>query len=191
MLKTLPNKFIFYFKILSLSLCTLTLFSCSSQKNPVLYQSTFNFSAIKQYSFYLSDSPFYNSQSLSHDQRNRIEIAIEKALNQKKLIYTKLANADIIVTYHITKGSRLDYQTYNKVVRFCAACLKANTWQQHNNDWHVYNNGLIIDLVNPTKERSVWRSISPLKFDSKDSGAERNEKIVNAVNVMLGQYLEQ
>jgi hypothetical protein len=189
--KTLPNKFIVYFKILSLILCTLALFSCSSQKNPVIYQSTFNFSAIKQYSFYLSDSPFYSSQSLSHDQRNRIEIAIEKALNKKDLTYTDPANADIIVTYYITKGSLLDYQTYNKVVRFCAACLKANTWQQHNNDWHFYTNGLIIDLVNPTKERSVWRSISPLKFDTKDSGAERNKKIINAVNVMLEQYIQQ
>ncbi len=189
--KTLPNKFIVYFKILSLILCTLAQFSCSSPNNPVIYQSTFNFSAIKQYSFYLSDSAFYNSQSLSHDQRNRIEIAIEKALNKKNLTYTEPDNADIIVTYYITKGSRLDYQTYNKVVRFCAACLKSNTWQQHNNDWHVYNNGLIIDLVNPTKERSVWRSISPLKFDTKDSGAERNKKIINAVNVMLEQYIQQ
>ncbi len=189
--KTLPNKFIIYFKILFLILCTSALFSCSSQKNPVIYQSTFNFSAIKQYSFYLSNSPFYSSQSLSHDQRNRIEIAIEKALNKKDLTYTDPANADIIVTYYITKGSLLDYQTYNKVVRFCAACLKANTWQQHNNDWHVYTNGLIIDLVNPTKERSVWRSISPLKFDTKDSGAERNKKIINAVNVMLEQYIQQ
>lgn len=189
--KTLPNKFIVYFKILSLILCTSALFSCSSQKNPVIYQSTFNFSAVKQYSFYLSNSPFYSSQSLSHDQRNRIEIAIEKALNKKDLTYTDPANADIIVTYYITKGSLLDYQTYNKVVRFCAACLKANTWQQHNNDWHVYTNALIIDLVNPTKERSVWRSISPLKFDTKDSGAERNKKIINAVNVMLEQYIQQ
>ncbi len=189
--KTLPNKFIVYFKILSLILCTLAQFSCSSPNNPVIYQSTFNFSAITQYSFYLSGSPFYSSQSLSHDQRNRIEIAIEKALNKKDLTYTEPENADIIVTYYITKGSRLDYQTYNEVVRFCAACLKANTWQQHNNDWHVYPNALIIDFVNPTKARSVWRSISSRKFDTKDSSAERNEKIINAVNAMLEQYIQQ
>jgi hypothetical protein len=180
----------FHVKLIIYSLCIYSLCGCSTQKSAVLYQSTFNFSAIKQYSFYVSESPFYNSQSLSHDQRNRIEIAIEKALSKKNLTYTKPANANIFVTYHLTKGSRTDYQAYNKVVRFCAACLKANTWQQNNNQWQVYNNGLIIDLVDPAKQRSVWRSISPLKFEPKDSGAERNEKIINAVDDMINQYLK-
>ena len=188
--KPLFNKLTFLLKLIILVLCTPILWGCSTQKHYVFYQSTFNFSAIKQYSFYLSDSPFYNSQSLSHDQRNRVEIAIEKALLKKDLVYTEPANAEMIVTYHLTKGSRTDYQAYNKVVRFCAACLKANTWQKHNNQWQVYNEGLIIDFVDPVKKRSVWRSISPLKFKPKDSGAERNQKIINAVDDMITQYLK-
>ena len=188
--KILLNNLTFHVKLIIYSLCIYSLCGCSTQKSAVFYQSTFNFSAIKEYSFYVSGSPFYNSQSLSHDQRNRIEIAIEKALSKKNLTYTKPANANIFVTYHLTKGSQTDYQAYNKVVRFCAVCLKANTWQQNNNQWQVYNNGLIIDLVDPAKQRSVWRSISPLKFDPKDSGAERNEKIINAVDDMINQYLK-
>ncbi len=187
--KPARNKFSLTNKLIGFFLCIIGLLACSSQKNPVLYQSTFDFSLFKQYSFYLSDSPFYSSQSLSHDQRNRIEIAIEKALTKKKLTYTEPNKADFFVTYHITKGSLKDYQAYNKVVKFCASCLQANTWHQQNNQWHVYTHGLIIDFVDPVKKRSVWRSISPLKFETKDSSAQRNMKIMRAVNTMIGQYL--
>ncbi|PKI17727.1 DUF4136 domain-containing protein [Colwellia sp. 12G3] len=157
-------------------------------KNPVTYHSSFDFSQVKKYSFYQSDSTFFDSQSLSHSQRNRIEIAIEKSLNAQDFVYSDLENADIIITYHLVKRNKKNYQDYNKAVLFCPHCLKANTWQQDNNAWSVYPGGLIIDLVDPKKNRSVWRSIYPLKYKQKDNSKIQNEKIMEAVDIMLMQY---
>lgn len=157
-------------------------------KNPVIYHNSFDFSQVKTYSFYQSDSAFFDSQSLSHAQRNRIEIAVEKSLNAQGFIYSDIDNADIIVTYHLVKNKPQDYRSYNKSVLFCPHCLKANTWQQDNNDWHVYRGGLILDLVDPKRNRSVWRSIYPLNFKEKDNSTEQNEKIMDAVEIMLLQY---
>ncbi|TWX70817.1 DUF4136 domain-containing protein [Colwellia demingiae] len=175
-------------KLLLLYLLVLNLSSCSSMNNPVTYHTSFDFSKVKTYSFYPSDSKFFDSQSLSHAQRNRIEIAIEKSLNAQDFNYSDLVNADIIVTYHLVKGTRQDYQDYNKVVLFCPHCLKANTWQQDNDDWSIYPGGLIIDLVDPKRNRSVWRSIYPLDFKPKDNSTTQNEKTMEAVDVMLTQY---
>jgi hypothetical protein len=157
-------------------------------KNPVVYHHSFDFTQITTYSFYKSDSSFFDSQSLSHSQRNRIEIAIERTLNEQGFTYTDIDNAEIIVTYHLAKGNGQDYQKYNKAVRFCTPCLRANAWQIENNEWHVYRDGLILDLVNPKNNRSIWRSIYPLDFKGKDSSTEQNEKIMEAVNIMLTQY---
>lgn len=175
-------------KLLLLCLFLLNLTGCSSKKNPVIYHSSFNFPQVKTYSFYQSDSTFFDSQSLSHSQRNRIEIAIENSLNEQGFVYTDIENADVIVTYHIVKRNHKDYQAYNKAVLFCSHCLKANTWQQDNNDWVVYPGGLIIDLVDPKRNRSVWRSIYPLKYDQKDNSKIQNEIIIEAVDIMLMQY---
>ncbi|HBY88749.1 MAG TPA: DUF4136 domain-containing protein [Colwellia sp.] len=175
-------------KLLLLCLFFLTLSGCSSMNNPVIYHTSFDFSQVKTYSFYASDSNFFDSQSLSHSQRNRIELAIEKSLNAQEFVYGDLKDADIIVTYYLVKGKRQDYQNYNKVVLFCPHCLKANTWQQNNDEWSIYPGGLIIDLVDPKRNRSVWRSIYPLDFEAKDNSTIQNEKTMEAVNTMLTQY---
>jgi hypothetical protein len=188
LLTNLPTAILLPIKSLLFYLFLSNLSGCSSMANPVIYHSSFDFSQVQKYSFYQRDSTFFDSQSLAYSQRNRIEIAIEKSLNKQGFVYSDLEVADIIVTYHLVKGRNKDYQEYNKVVLFCSHCLKANTWQQGNKDWAVYPDGLIIDLVDPKKNRSVWRSIYPLKSTQKDNSKTANEKIIEAVNIMLMQY---
>jgi len=162
--------------------------SCSSKDSPVIYYDDFDFTQVKKYSFYISGSSFFDSQSLSHFQRSRIELAIEKSLNAQEFNYSEVDDADIIVTYHLVKNRPQDYQAYNKSVLFCAHCLRASKWKTKSDDWKVYRGGLIIDLVNPKNNRSVWRSIHPLKFETKDNSMQTNEMITEAVNAMLSQY---
>ncbi len=173
---------------IKLLLISLLLSGCGALKNPVIYHSSFDFSKVKTYSFYPSNSTFIDSQSLNYAQRNRIELAIEKSLNAQDFSYSDINNADMIITYHLVKRKSKDYKAYNKAIRFCQHCLKANAWQQNNNEWHVYPGGLIIDLIDPKKNRSVWRSIYPLKFKQKDNSKTKNEKIIEAVEIMLIQY---
>jgi len=179
---------LFPFKLLIICLLVLALSSCSSRKNPVIYYDDFDFTQVKNYSFYISGSSFFDSQSLSHAQRSRIELAIEKSLNAQAFNYSEVDDADIIVTYHIVKNRQQDYQTYNKSVLFCSYCLKASKWKTKSFDWQVYRGGLIIDLVDPSSNRSVWRSIYPLKFKTKDNSMRTNEIITEAVDAMLSQY---
>jgi hypothetical protein len=175
-------------KRLSITLLVLSLSSCSSRDNPVIYYDDFDFSQVNNYSFYISGSAFFDSQSLSHAQRSRIELAIEKSLNAQAFNYSDVSDADIIVTYHLVENRPQDYQAYNKSVLFCAYCLRASKWKTKDYDWQVYPGGLIIDLVNPKNNRSIWRSIHPLNFKTKDNSRRTNELIMEAVDAMLSQY---
>lgn len=163
--------------------------ACSGTNNAgVVYHDRFDFSKVKSYSLYNRNSPFTDSQSLIYSRRNAIEIAIERTMSLQKFNYAEPEQADVIVTYHLFKGSPQEYYKYNEAVRFCAHCLRANVWQTDNQYSSIERGSLILDLVDPIKKRSVWRSAYQLELDVKDNSAEQNEKIQQAVSVMLALY---
>ena len=73
-------------------------------------------------------------------------------------------NADVIVTYHVVNGNRNDYAKYNKVVRFCTFCLQSTTWKTEQQYSDISRGSLVVDLVDPKKSRSVWRSVYRFRF---------------------------
>ncbi|NQY87048.1 MAG: DUF4136 domain-containing protein [Colwellia sp.] len=176
-------------KLLSITLLFTLLNACSSGHNVgVVYHNSFDFSQVKNYSLYNRNSAFTDSQSLIDIRRNTIEIAIEGNMSNKKFNYAEPEQADVIVTYYLLNDIAEEYEKYNAVVRFCVQCLRANTWQTTNQYSKITKGSLIIDLVDPKKKRSVWRSVYPLNIDVKDNSAEVNEKILQAVSLMLALY---
>ena len=47
---------------------------------------------------------------------------------------------------------------------------------------------LILDIIDPKSQRSVWRSVYPLKFKADDNSREMQEKISTAVDSMLRDF---
>lgn len=176
-------------KILAIFSLLFLLSACASNKKAgVVYHDSFDFSTVKSYSLYDHNSTFSEAQNLLHTRRNAIEIAIERTMANKKFSYAALEKADVIITYHVFNGKRGDYSKYNKVVHFCAHCLRATTWQTERQYSTVSKGSLVLDLVDPKRNRSVWRSIYPLNLKDKDNSAETNDKIKQAVASMLAQY---
>ncbi len=173
---------IFYFSFICLASCT------GNFTQNVVYHSKFNFEKVNSYSVYQRNSDFTNVQSLSDSKRNSIEIAIEKAMNGLNFHYVSLNEADLVVAYHIPTGMPADYSRYNKFVLFCQSCLKANTWQNSDKKLSLVRGGLVLDLIDPKRKRSVWRSVHPLRIKDKDNSREVHNKIEDAVQNMLGQY---
>ena len=167
----------------------LLLSACSSGKKAgVVYHDKFDFSAVKSYSLYDHNSIFSETQSLSDTRRNAIEIAIERTMANKKFSYAEIEQADVIVTYHLFNGKRSDYSNYNKMVHFCAQCLRANTWHVDSKYSSASRGSLVLDLIDPKINRSVWRSTYPLDLKEKENSAETNDRIKQAVAIMLAQY---
>lgn len=162
--------------------------ACSTQKAGMVYHDGFDFGAVKTYSLYPRNSSFTETQSLLDNRRNAIEIAIERTMANKNFNYTDVEKADLIVTYYVFDGKRGDFSKYNKEVHFCSRCLWANAWQTDNQYSKVSQGSLVLDLFDPKRNRSVWRSIYELNLKGKENSAETNDKIKQAVTAMLAQY---
>ena len=158
------------------------------QKAGVVYHDSFDFSVVKSYSLYDRDSAFSETQGLLDTRRNAIEIAIERTMARNKFSYETLEKADLIVTYHVFNGKRNEYSKYNKAVHFCTHCLRATTWKTDRQYSSISQGSLVLDLVDPKKNRSVWRSVYPLDLEVKENSAETNDRIKQAVSAMLAEY---
>jgi len=163
--------------------------ACSGVKKAgVVYHDSFNFSEVKSYSLYDRNSDFSETQSLLDTRRNAIEIAIERTMAKHNFSYEELDKADVIVTYHVFNGRRNDFSKYNETVHFCTHCLRATTWKTEQQYSLINRGSLILDLVDPKQNRSVWRSVYPLDIEAKENSAETNDRIKQAVSAMLAEY---
>ena len=85
-------------------------------------------------------------------------------------------------------GKWHEYANYNKMVRFCTQCLRATTWRTEQQYVAISQGSLVVDLIDPKQNRSVWRSVHPLGLKTKENSADTNDRIKLAVSTMLAQY---
>ncbi|WDE04811.1 DUF4136 domain-containing protein [Thalassomonas viridans] len=177
----------------------LLLGACSLQKNAgVRYQAKFDFAGARAYSFLPRDAAANEQQNISDVMRNNIELAVEQVLDNSGFHYSASQKTDFVVAYHLVQGqSRGRYQLgvnhqalkrYNLGVKYCEYCLKAGVEPSSKKLWRLDAGSLIIDLLDPGDQRSVWRSVYPVKIKAKDNSREVQEKIQTAISRMLAQY---
>lgn len=163
---------------------------CSSSQ-PALskFRDNFNFSQVSSYRFYNRNSEFSDFQNISDTTRNSIELAIEQVLDKNGFSYQLENDADIIVTYHLINNNIKELTKYNKGVGYCSVCLRGGEAQQNSKQFKIMPGSLIIDIVNPKSQRSVWRSVYDLKIKmNKDNSKEVQVKIYQAVDAMMEKY---
>jgi hypothetical protein len=176
-------------KTFTLSVLLIFTYACSGvQKAGVVYHDSFDFAKVNNFGLYDRNSTFSEIQSLSDMRRNAIEIAIEHSMAKKKFSYENPDKAELIVTYHVFNGKRDEYYQYNKEVHFCTHCLRASTWKTEQKYSQLKQGSLILDLVDPIQNRSIWRSVYPLDLKVKENSADTNEKIKKAISAMLAEY---
>jgi len=176
-------------KTLLISVCLCLVTACASNKQAdVFYHHSFDFSAVKSYSLYARNSPFSETQNLLDSRRNSIEIAIEKSMAQHHFSYAEPEQADVMLTYYLVNQQRGEQRKYNKQVHFCPPCLRASAWIKAIQYQQPVQGSLIVDIIDPNRNRSVWRSIYPLAIKDKDNSANSHEKIQQAITTMLVQY---
>lgn len=174
--------------ILSVLFCVLTV-GCSSPKvASVKYSALFDFSTVKNYSFYQRNSDFSDWQSLSDTRRNSIELAIEKAMAEYGFSYVPTNKADVIFTYYWADHGGAEFKRYNEGVVYCSYCLTHSHTGDRSDKLMMNAGSLIIDAIDPRSKRSVWRTSYPLKIKDKDNSHEMHEKVIQAVNVMLKNF---
>ncbi len=168
----------------------LLLSGCTSFPSAISkYQTGYNFSAVKSYTFYDRNSDFSEFQNISDATRNSIELAIEQVLDKNGFKYRIKDEADIIITYHLVSENSKELLRYNIGVAYCSGCLRGGEAQREKRPWKVIPGSLIVDIIDPDKKRSIWRSVYYLKINAdKDNSKEAQLKIYQAIDAMIEKY---
>lgn len=176
-------------RLVSCLALVITLVSCSTTNiATTLFRDSFDFSVVESYSTYGRNSAFGDLQNLKGTTRNIIEIAIEQGFDENGFRYKPLKDADIIISYHLLSHNFVELKKYDQQVKYCGYCLNAGLASRVELESKLRPGSLILDIIDPKNQRSVWRSVYPLGFKDKDNSQEIQEKISKAVDSMLRAY---
>jgi hypothetical protein len=164
----------------------LLLTACASgpPKPTVDYKADYSFSAVKKIAFYDDSGQVTgdNPLQLSDMQRDRIDEALSYALTNKGFqMVTDAAQADLLLSWNLVTQQMTDVRTwntpatgygayygrYNRYSAYnCWSCLPTQTEVTVQN----YTQGtFIVDMIDPTLRKSVWRSVIQSRLKGNQS----------------------
>lgn len=118
---------------------------------------------------------------------SRVEDAVSRALETKALTRTDAEEADLLVSYHIDNVDRLDTTGFSYGVGF----------GRGNFGWglstappvrEVQEGQLIIDLVDTSTDKVIWRGTSKRYLNQNQSPETRHKLINEVVAEMFSRY---
>lgn len=147
------------------------------------YDQRFDFDEVKTIALQPVDRDSVNSIRISDMQVQRIDDTITRELERKGFtVADDNASADLYLTWHLVTEERTDVRSYNSASYYnCWRCGPAVS------DVSVrqYTQGtLIVDMIDPQRNRSVWRSVIESRLKSQpnpDQAAERREEAARAI----------
>lgn len=184
-----------YFKFAAL---LMLLSGCATTYNPDIdYNPEYNFSQLQ--SFVVLDNFEANQQASKKLNRNlssldndRLIKAISNTLKQKGMVETEITDADMQVRFQLVTKDKTQLRTYNSGFYQCWRCrgfYGPVTPVQHVEVKDYVEGTIIIDFVDPTEGKSVWRSVvSKAIKKTKTPVEEKQAKIQELVNAMLASF---
>lgn len=190
-------------KLRSLGLLTAAamLAACASgPPTPVVdFKPDYNFTQVKKIAYYKDSGEVSgdNPVQLSDMQRERINIALEKALTAKGFTWVEDASqADLLLSWHLATQNKTDVRTYetpatgmgmgygryggyNRYSRYnCWSCTQTEVSVQN------YTQGtFIVDMIDPELQKSVWRSLVQSRLKGKH-GEDQGRYNAAATNIL-------
>lgn len=181
---------------LTLFLSVFLLSGCATTyKTNIDYKQGYNFNQIK--TFYIHNS--YATEDATKEKVNRfvsdldndrLISAINANLQGKGLLATTVEEADIVVKYLVTSKDKTRIRSFNTGFNSCWHC-RGFYGAHGSSDINVkqYVEGtIIIDLVDPKLNKSVWRSVVSSAIKNKTTVAEKQIEMQQAVDAMLADF---
>ncbi|MDN3651544.1 DUF4136 domain-containing protein [Thalassotalea ponticola] len=171
--------------------------ACATRyKADVDYNPSYDFNAVSTYAILVpatvdaqgntSLSPHVSS--LDHD---RIVNAIHRNLQAKGMSEAQPDVADTLIRFQIATKDKSKVRTYNTGVYTCWRCYGAYTYPHMMQQVEVkdYTEGtVVIDMVDPNTNKSVWRSILSHAISKNVPVEEKQARIQQIVDAMLQEY---
>ena len=190
-------------KQLTATFCSVLLLAACASAPPepeIDFKPDYDFTKVTKIAFYDESGRVSgdNPMQLSDIQVDRIDEALEYALQGRGItIVQNPDEADLLLSWHLFTQNKTDVRTYETPAYGASygryghynRYSMYNCWNCTNTEVRVknYTEGtFIIDMIDPTLNKSVWRSVtlSKIKGDPKES----RENHIEAANRVLGTF---
>lgn len=162
--------------------CLLALLFTACTSTPTAnmdFDSSFDFGPVKTIAIQPINRTVASTIIVSDMQVSRINEAITQELEQRGYrMVADNAQADLFLTWHLITQERMDVRNYNTSIRY-------NCWNCGGSNVRVtqFTQGtFIVDLIDPERLQSVWRSVfeSRLRNQPDPAQAEENRRAAAA-----------
>ncbi len=153
------------------------------------FDENFDFSTVRKLAILPVDRASLSAIRISDMQIARVDEALRSELQRKGFeVVKEAAAADAYITWHLVTEERTDVRTYNSMSYY-------NCWRCGPNVSDVsvrqYTQGtFIVDLLDPNRSRSVWRSIieSRLQSNPDPGSAESAQRRAEAAQAVFAEF---
>lgn len=151
------------------------------------FDNEFDFSKVRNIAFIPINRANLNTITVSDMQVSRINEALEDDLRRKGFSVVKdRQQADLLLTWHLLTQEKTDVRSYNSMSYYncwrCGPSVSDVSVRQ-------YTVGtFIVDMINPTKGQSVWRSTIESKLSSKPDPETAPERRRDAAMAIFSDF---
>jgi hypothetical protein len=140
------------------------------------YNREFNFSGVKSIAIQPVQRANLAAVRISDMQVTRMNESFRNALQARGLsVVDDNAQADLLMVWHLVTEERTDVRTYNTQSFY--NCWRCGPSVSDVSVRQFTQGTLIVDMVDPVSNRSVWRSIVQTRL--RDTNAEQAEALRN------------
>ncbi|TDG12941.1 DUF4136 domain-containing protein [Seongchinamella unica] len=151
------------------------------------YDSSFDFSKVRTIAIQPLEREALSAISISDMQEARIDAALAEQLRLQGFDIVKdNTDADMYLVWHLVTEERTDVRTYNSMSYYncwgCGPSVSDVSIRQ-------YTQGtFIVDMIDPLRNRSVWRSIIESRLSSKPAEQGGEELRRQAAAAALAEF---
>lgn len=167
-------------------LLSLFLGACASAPPTAVmdFDSSFDFAPVRKVAIQPIDRTVASSIIVSDMQVSRINGAITEELGRRGYeVVNDNAEADLLLTWHLITQDRMDVRNYNTSSRYncwnCGSDIRVTQFTQGT---------FIVDLIDPIRLRSVWRSTFESRLRDQPDPALAEENRRAAAKAIFAQF---
>jgi hypothetical protein len=176
-------------RILLVYLFSLLVSACSSTPTATMdFDSGFDFSGVRKIAIQSLDRTVSSTADVSDIQAGRLNQSLTDELSRRGYeVVPDNADADMLLTWHLVTQERTQVRTYNAMSARYNACWTCGPTSSDSVRVTQYTRGtLIVDLLDPVRMQSVWRSIFESRMREQrdlEQAAETRRTAVEAIFV--------
>jgi len=180
-----------YARIVFVLLLTALVFACSTTPTATMdFDPGFDFSGVRKIAILPFDRTVSSIAAVSDIQVGRLNQSLTDELSRRGYdVVPNSAEADMLLTWHLVTQERTNIRTYNSMSARYGSCWQCAPMSSDSVRVTQYTRGtLIVDLIDPARMQSVWRSILSSRMRDMSNPVEAEEIRRTAVEAIFAEF---